>query len=96
MVADLHEFFEEHNDEFLKFDRVENKLSLRPDLHAFLLLDQLAPGKSDIVSGAAHDEIYLDVDVKQLLSIAAEADLIDLFRCGVFYSENEDCLQIFV
>ena len=96
MVTDLHEFYEEHNDEFLKFDRVENKLSLRPDLHAFLLLDKLLPGKDDIVASAEHDEIYLDVDVEKLLEVATEAELIDLHRCGVLVFSEYDSLGMFV
>jgi hypothetical protein len=96
MIENLHEFFEEHNDEFLKFDRVENKLSLRPDLHAFLLLDKLISGKGDMVSNAEHDEIYLDVDVEKLLEVATEAELIDLHRCGVLVFSEYDSLGMFV
>jgi len=96
MVTDLYEFFEEHQDEFLKFDRVENKLSLRPDLHAFLLLDKLSPGKRDMVSDAYHEEIYLDVGVEKLLEAATEAELIDLHRCGVHFFSEYDCLGMFV
>ena len=47
-------------DEFLKFDRVENKRSQRSDLHAFLLLDELFPCDSDIVNHAEHDQIWLE------------------------------------
>ena len=43
--------------EFLEFDRVEPKLNRRPDMHAFLLLDQLVPGDRDMVSGAGHDGV---------------------------------------
>lgn len=79
----LEEFLEEHDEEFIRFGRVEHKLSNRPDIHAFLLLDQLCPGGRDIVSYAEHDEIYLDVDVKELLEKATDEQLIDLHRCGV-------------
>jgi hypothetical protein len=89
MITDLENFYDEHEDEFLKFDRVEHKLSNRPDLHAFLLLDKLVPGNSNMVSGAGHDEIYLDVDVDSLLAAATEDELIELQRCGVLYSEYE-------
>lgn len=46
--------FAKHADcaEYLKFDRVEPKLSRRPDLHAFLLLDRLVPGIRDIIGCA--------------------------------------------
>ena len=79
--------FEEFDDEFLEFDRVENKLHPRPDLHAFLLLHQLVPGTGDMVSGAAHDEIYLDVEPDELFAVATKDQLRDLHRCGVMQGE---------
>lgn len=92
----LADFFEEHSDEFLKFDRIEHKFNRRPDLHAFILLDRLLPGTDDMVSGASHDEIYLGIDVDRLLEVALESDLIDLHRCGILYSRNYGCLYSFV
>lgn len=76
-------FFEAHEDEFLKFDRVAHKLSRRPDLHAFMLLDSLVPGDDYIVCSASHDEIFLGVEVGDLMKVATEEQLIDLHRCGV-------------
>jgi hypothetical protein len=93
---ELHQFFEDHDDEFLKFDRIENKLSNRPDLHAFLLLDKMVPGDSDMVSNAEHDEIFLETDVRELLKVATEADLINIHRCGILYNEEYECLYSFV
>lgn len=87
-MIDLSEFFDQHEDEFLKFERVRNKLSKRPDIHAFMLLDSLVPGKMDIVCAAEHDEIFLDVDVKKLVKAATTDQLIDLHRCGVRFDED--------
>lgn len=42
-MIDLKEAFNKHGDEYLKFERVENKLHSRHDLCAFLLLDRLLP-----------------------------------------------------
>ena len=95
MITDLESFYEEHEDEFLRFDRVARKLSNRPDLHAFLLLDKLVPGNSDIVSGAGHDEIYLDTSPDSLLAVATEDELIELHRCGVLYGGEYDSLYMF-
>jgi isochorismate hydrolase len=92
----LHQFFEDNNDEFLKFDRVENKLSSRADLHAFLLLDKLVPGESDIVGSADHDEIFLETDVEELLKVATDEQLIEIHRCGILYNEKYECLYSFV
>lgn len=87
------EKFDETN-EYGKFDRIENKRSKRPDLHAFLLLDSLVPGEGDMVSAAEHDEIFLDTEVEKLAKVATEADILELVRCGVRYSEY-DCLAMF-
>jgi hypothetical protein len=80
---EVEKFFEDHNDEFLKFDRIKEKRSGRSDLHAFLLLDELFPGSSDMVCSAEHDEIWLDVEAGQLGEKASGAQLVELIRCGV-------------
>lgn len=81
--------------EFLKFERVENKRSQRPDLHAFLLLDELLPGNSDIVSAAEHDVIYLDVDAEKLAEVITESQVVELRRCGVIYFNDVDSFGLF-
>lgn len=87
--------FEKHNDEFLKFDRVENKTSGRPDVHAFLLLDRLVPGAEDLISAAEHDEFFLDVDVEALAAVITTEQVRELARCGVRYDSQYDCLAMF-
>ena len=90
------EQYEKHEAEFLEFARVQNKTSGRADLHAFNLLDRLVPGKSDIVSAAEHDEIWLDVSPEELAKAATEEQIIELIRCGVRYDEGTDSLALFV
>ena len=75
--------FDEFEDEFLKFERIAEKFSSRPDLHAFILLDKLLPGDRDMVAAAEHDEIYLSPEPKELLKVATKDQLRDLHRCGV-------------
>jgi hypothetical protein len=87
--------FDEFEDEFLKFDRVTEKLSPRPDIHAFILLDKLLPGSGDMVAAAEHDEIYLDPKPSELLKVATKDQLRDLHRCGVRYDESNDSLCMF-
>lgn len=82
-------------EEFLKFDRVEVKLSTRPDIHAFILLNSLFPKNRDIVSGAEHDEIYLDVNDEQAGTLN-DAQILELSRCGVRYDTQYCCLCMFV
>jgi hypothetical protein len=89
------EQYNKHEDEFLQFDRVENKTSHRADMHAFNLLDRLVPGNSSIIAGAEHEQIYLCVSPDALSEIATEEQIIELIRCGVFLSDM-GTLSIFV
>lgn len=87
MIKNLKEKFDKFEGEFLKFDRVENKLSTRRDIHAFILLNQLHPEIVDIVGGANHDEIFLNADPELIASVATEEQVADLVRCGVMYGQ---------
>jgi hypothetical protein len=88
--------FELYSDEFLDFDAVEHKLSYRPDLHAFLLLDSLLPGTHDMIAGAEHGEIFLDVSSEGLFRVATKEQIRDLVRCGVRYDYGTESLCMFV
>ncbi len=90
------EQYEKYENEFLKFDRVENKTSNRPDLHALNLLDKLVPGDCDIVRAAAHDQIWLEVTPEQLSAVATEKQIIELIRCGIFIESETYSLSMFV
>jgi len=89
------EVFKKNSEEYIKFDRVLNRRSNRPDLHAFLLLDELFPGKSDIVACAEHDEMWLDIESKDIRKLTEE-QVIELIRCGVRYDTDNDSLAMFV
>ncbi len=91
----ISERFEQFDDDYIDFDGVQNKRSKRPDLHAFLLLDELFPGDTDLVSAAEHDEIYLDIDSDKLDDLTDE-QIQELVRCGVRFSKEFDCLCMFV
>lgn len=95
LEAVFEKFDSDHEDEFLRFERIEHKLSRRPDIHAFLLLDKLVPGDRDMVAGAKHDEISLDVEVEELAKVATEEDIRDLVRCGVML-DGGSYLSMFV
>lgn len=93
-LDEMEDLFDDDGDEYLKFERVENKRSSRPDIHAFILLNELVPGTRDMIAAAEHDEIYLDVDPETLAEVATEEQIIELIRCGVRYSD--DSLRMFV
>lgn len=97
MMLNLIEIFEKYKeDDYLEFERVENKLHERPDLCAFLLLDKLLSDPcKNIVSDAGHDQIYLGVDIEKLADVATEDDIVTLIRCGVLYESDTDSLYMF-
>ena len=94
-MTNVEELFEKYEDEFLKFERVENKRSQRRDLHAFLLLDELCPSTRTIVGCAEHDEIFLEPS-PEALETATEEQIVELIRCGVRISSETDSLAMFV
>ena len=91
----LFERFEEFSDEFIKFDRIENKRSLKRDMHAFLLLEELFPeSEEEMVATASHDTIYLSIE-EDMLEKLTDDNIIELIRCGIGYNEENDCLYMF-
>lgn len=91
---ELNELFEKHSDnEYLEFNRVENPRSKRPDLHAFLLLDELVPGEGDLVSAAEHDEYFIHVDIDELCAVITEAQVVELLRCGLSYDDYTESIK---
>lgn len=101
-MIDINEIFgEKHEDEFLKFERVQNKKHPVPDLHVFLTLDELAPKsypsgeRCDIVAAADHDVIYLATDVEAFAAVATEEQCVDLIRAGLIYDEDEEGFKMF-
>lgn len=95
-VEEFTEALSEHTDDHLQFERVEKKRSTRPDLHAFLLLAELDPSSKDIVGGAEHDEIFLNVDIEAVARSSTLDTITELRRCGVMYDEDSDSLAMFV
>lgn len=80
--------------EYLHFDDVPVKRSSRPDIHAFILLNELLPGTTDIISAVEHDILYLDIEPEGLARVVTEAQLIELARCGIIYDESTDSLYM--
>lgn len=91
----LKERFVQFEEDYIKFEDVKVKLSNRPDLHAFILLDHLIPGTSDIVCAAEHDEFFLSIKPSKLNKVATDEQIRDLVRCGIRFDENTDCLCMF-
>lgn len=90
----LRKLFQQHDDEYLNFEKVQNKRSRRADIHAFLLLDELLPpeegecGTQNLISCAEHDEFWLEVDLDKLLKVVTKDQVLELVRCGVLIDEH--------
>ena len=72
----------------------ELRFNKRRDINAFLLLDSILPGTTDMVSCAEHDEIWLCIDVKKLAEVITPEQVMELVRCGVYYDDNIDSLHM--
>lgn len=94
--SEIETAFDLFEDDFLKFDKVENKLSSRPDIHAFILLNNLFPDTIDIIAGATHDAIWLEIDPELLAKTATKEQIQELVRCGVRYDSSIDSITMFV
>lgn len=95
MPLDLQALFDKHGDEFLNFQLIENPRHPLRDVCAFLMLHDLAPMKRVAVSYASHDQIALAAEPTLVAASATEAQVIDLIRCGVRYSADQDCFEMF-
>ena len=96
----LKKLIDANEDEFLKTSNFSDtaiaQLTERPDLRAFLLLDRLVRGSFDIVAGAEHDEIFIDVTPEAVAEGASSEDILNLVRCGVRYDSDTDGFAMFV
>lgn len=94
-MIDLALTFDKYRDEeYLKFHRVQNPPTRRPDLAAFILLDRFVPGDRDIVAWSEHDIYGLNIEVSTLAEVASEEDVITLLRCGVDYDDENEQLTL--
>lgn len=91
----LAERFDQFDDEYIKFNRVEQKLSGRPDLHAFILLDKLQPGAGDLIGASEHDEFFLNINCDELAAVITDDQILELVRCGIRHDDDNDCLCMF-
>lgn len=102
MIEDLQALFEKHDDEYGKFERVQNKLATRPDVHALILLDRLVPNEgAHLIDGyifyaLEHDTAWISIFYKDLAKVATESQVIELIRCGIVYDKDAETLSMHV
>lgn len=88
--------FELVNEDYGKFELINDKKSSRPDIHAFMLLDCIFESSGrGIVVAASHDVIYLESSSEEISKLSSD-QILELTRCGVMYDSENDCLSMFV
>jgi hypothetical protein len=88
-IEEIEKLFEQFGNNFeLEFDNIKNKLSNRPDLHAFLLLDSLISGNENIISNAQHDQYWLCFELEDIAKIITKEQIEELVCCGVHIEED--------
>lgn len=95
-LDEMTQLFEKYTEEDHAFEDIAHKLHRRRDLHAYLLLDQLCPGKGRIVDSAEHDQIWLGADVDMLAGVITEAQIIELVACSLFFDTDVDRISSYV
>jgi hypothetical protein len=96
-LDEMKALFEKYSEESNRgFEDVAHKFSTRPDIHVFILLNDLLPGRHDMVDCAEHDEIWLDVDVDQLAGVITEQQIADLVACGFHFDTDVERIHSFV
>ncbi len=70
-------------DERSRFDRVENKRSGRPDVHAFIMLDEWCEASdAPMISIIDYEIVTLSIPHGDLRRLTDE-QVVELIRCGV-------------
>lgn len=78
-----------------RWKALQNKRASRPDLHGFLLLDELLPSAKamNMIAAAEHDEFWLDIDINEFAAVATPALINELTVCGVYYDRYNQSLR---
>lgn len=82
-IQELENLFQQHGGEFRQFNKVQNKLSKRRDLHAFLLVDKIMDNQGCEDNIAMHGR--LNVTMIHLAERVTEEQVVELIRCGCFF-----------
>ena len=93
-LEELSELFKAHDHEYGKFERVKFPLSKDRHVHAIKFLDNMFPSEGKMIANAAHDQIWLKIELDELARDCDAEDIIDLLRCGLFI--DEDALSMFI
>lgn len=78
----IEELFEKHQGQRNLFNLIEEKHSMRREIHALVVLDRLFPDGDKIISYYDGGVLTLNFDEERLNKLN-ESQIIELIRCGV-------------
>ena len=90
--------FEKYDDEASQFENVNKKLSQRPDMNGFMLIESILPRAmfgEGMIEDTGHDgKIWLGINVHSLARVITEEIVHDLVCSGIFFDKQEEALYI--
>lgn len=95
-MLNLKELWKKYGNDAGDFDKVENKLSQRSDVHAIMFLDKLFPGTNDMFWCGADDQIFFKIRLDQFAQTATEEQFLELIRCGINLDWDCNCFSLFI
>lgn len=84
------EFFEKHNDQFLKSNEPARIRQMR-------ILEKLYPiCNHSLIDHATHEMIYFDVKIEKFASSFTSEEMIELMQYGLLYDIDYGCLKLYI
>jgi len=97
-IGDIEDCFDANENEFKKFQNVENKSNRCRDIHVLLLLQKTFDIYLSVLIYIDNGGVNLNVDMSddKNLEKFTEELILELVQCGVRYDSKEDCLVYYV
>lgn len=89
------ELFTKYEDEFLNY---KADLTIPATAQDCIIFSTLAPfvERGDLVGHLGYEQIYLNVDPQLVVSQLNEEVVLKMIRCGLRYSEDQECFCMFL
>ena len=97
-IQELKKLFKKHSEnEYIEFEKVENKKSKFADIHGLLLLEEKFPPNEishGILDNFDYETATINIEIEEDNIPLTENDIIELLRCGIDYDEDLECLTM--